>query len=275
MTNKGLDINLRLKWILGNSSYYDRPRECGRPGEGQILAVLDCQREDQQEKDYTMLAIRVEKNAQGIFVRKNANKIENLEAAWIRRADSQQVCFSDREQTGFAVAHRFKDSQNPYVFLVKGLALHASTGFTLVKVFPESWEGRGDGMRLEMDHSGSNVGVLEFRSKNDENQFRVVLGVGAYNRPWCDIVVDSNDNNLWEGIESYVMSTGTDSLHNGKALYLDRVSRSLRCGRTASVAVRRRRADGKVQFCVDISVQAGHDARIGTLDVVEGHIGQI
>lgn len=25
MTNKGLDINLRLKWILGNSSYYDRP----------------------------------------------------------------------------------------------------------------------------------------------------------------------------------------------------------------------------------------------------------
>jgi Heterokaryon incompatibility protein (HET) len=275
MTNRGLCINLPFEWILGNSSYYDRPRECGRPGEGQILAVLDCQREDQQEKDYTMLAIRVEKNAQGVFIRKNANNIENLEAAWIRRADNKQVYFNDREQTGFAATQGFNDSQTPYVFSVKKLALHESTGFTLAQVFPESWEGRGEGMRLEMVHSGRNVGVLEFRGRSERNEFRVMLGVGAYSRPWCDIVLDSDDNDLLEGIESYVKSTGTDSLDNSKALYLDRVSRSLRCGLTASVAVRKRRMDEKIQFFVDISVKPGRDARIDTLAEDKGHISQI
>ena len=139
MTNQGLCISLRLKWILDNSSYYDRPRECGTRVEVQILAILDCQREDQQDRDYTMLAVRLKETSGGTFVRINPSKIENLEAAWVRRAHQQEVCFSEQYLSGFNAVHGVDDPHRTYTFSVKTLTLHPNSGYALVQAFPDKW----------------------------------------------------------------------------------------------------------------------------------------
>ncbi|KAL9634914.1 MAG: hypothetical protein Q9164_003799 [Protoblastenia rupestris] len=255
MTNKGLSIDLRLMWILGNSSYYDRPRECGTRAEGQILAILDCQREDQQDRDYTMLAVRLREASGGTFVRINPSKIENLEAAWVRRAHQREVCFSEQYLSGFNAVHGVDDPHRTYTFSVKTLTLHPNSGYTLVQAFPDKWEGLGEGMRLDMDHRGS-TGVLLFKKKGDNKGFLVILGMGKYN-PWCDIVPDVHEESLLEPIKPYVDSTEIDSKHTRKSLNLDRVSESLPGASKAFVAVRKGRMDGEVQFLVDITVKSG------------------
>jgi Fungal fruit body lectin len=201
------------------------------------------------------------KRTKASFVRINADKIENLEALWIRRADNHQVYFSERYLADFDAVPGVHNPRKSYIFLVKRLALQASSGYTLAKAFPERWEGMEEGMRLVMDHGGANVGVLLFQNKMKKKGFLVLLGMGKYN-PWCDIVPDIQDETLVEAIKPYVDSTATDPKQNRKALDLDRVYKDLSDHGSAFVAVRKGRMGGEVQYFVDITVKVGDDISI-------------
>lgn len=260
MTNKGLRINLRFKWILDNSSYYDRPRECGRRGEVQILAILDCQRKDQQETDYTMLAIRVREVSEGIFARVYPDKIENLEAAWIRRADDQQVYFLDRLLLGSEINYDVKNLWAVSNFSVKKLAVQASSGYTLVAAFPDLWKGMGEGMRLGVQDG--DVVALLFRNNTQDRRFLVVLGLAGHDSPWCDIVSNVQDDDLLKALKPLLDSAKNDDIVklNRTAFSQYRVSKHLPGGLTAYVAVRKGRMRGEVQYLVEITVKLSDDS---------------
>ena len=256
MTNRGLRINLHLKWIPPDCGYYDKPRECGGQGQLIILAILDCQRQDRQKDDYTMLAIRLkELGESGVFVRIEPNKIENLERFWIIRAHEQQVFFSDEYFSGFNTVFDARNLERSYIFSVNRLVSGANQVYTPTRFFGNKWHASEQDVQLELNQI-ENMGATLFQKESKGDGFLVILGIGK-NRPWCDIVPDVRDETLMEAINPYIDSTGTESKQNRKVLHLDRVNESLSGGEYVLVAIRRGRIGEELQHIVHITIKAG------------------
>ena len=251
ITNKGLRISLRLKWFLPNSGYMeDRPRECGSTSHGFILGVLDCQRIDKQEKDFTMLAIQLEERRnEGRFVRVNPSKIESLEMPWILRAHSQEVYFKEQNQLSGGISRRMKLQAN-YMFYVK-LELDGSD-YRLIETIPPVSANVFEEIMLAFNQTDT-TGLL-YLQNNKKNSLIIFFGTDDFH-PWCDLVIATENQSLVDIVRSYHSSLTTDSTKTYRRLHLDRICEPVPDGLLATVALRRGRKSGQRCYFLEITVK--------------------
>lgn len=252
MTNKGLRIQLPMKWILPGSSYYERPRVWGSVPYVITLAILGCQREKTGE--FKMLAIRLQKREGegGGYVRVSPDKIEDLEALWIRRAEMELLYVQENSHSAFELS-QWMHPQTLYVFSVPKTALFHASGHSLSDISPRDlWTGQGEGKRLALTSTGTTGGLM-FESKA-EGGFAVMLGIKNH-MAWCDVVPKVGD----ETIDDIRNSYGGDSNEAGEKPQRlvpnrDRISAALSESTSVFVAIRRKKVSSEISHLVEIEV---------------------
>jgi hypothetical protein len=122
----------------------------------------------------------------GIYVRTNANKIESLEADFLR-TEIYQVYLREPILSGFGSLQKIKSPIKPHRFPVKRLVSHPGDDYILTNMYPPKlWERTEEVMRLEMD-CREDVGALLFQHKT-RWKLRILGRIGGKRSCWFESI---------------------------------------------------------------------------------------